>query len=112
MSKYIVETYYTCSFKIVHKLDELNEKKLSELENRKDGDFKIIDIKLNNRKTKKIDNNENSRKATSNLEKENTSSISSVVSDKIVHSNKSPTLDDLNKKNVVTSNCRDLCLWD
>ena len=28
MSKYIVETFYTCAFKITHKLDELNEKKL------------------------------------------------------------------------------------
>ena len=54
MSKYIVETYYTCSFKIVHKLDELSEKKLSELENRNDGEVKIIDVKLNNRKTKTI----------------------------------------------------------
>ena len=52
MQKYIVETFYTCTFKIVHKLDELNEKKLSELENRSDGEFKIIDVKLNNRKTK------------------------------------------------------------
>ena len=37
MSKYLVETFYTCTFKIVHKLDELNEKKLSDLENRNDG---------------------------------------------------------------------------
>ena len=57
MSKYLVETYYTCSFKIVHKLDELNEKKLSELENRNDGEVQVIDVKLNNRKTKKIDSN-------------------------------------------------------
>ena len=52
MSKYLVETFYTCTFKITHKLDELNEKKLSELENRKDGEVQIIDVKLNNRKTK------------------------------------------------------------
>ena len=52
MSKYLVETFYTCTFKIVHKLDELSEKKLSELENRKDGEVQIIDVKLNNRKTK------------------------------------------------------------
>ena len=57
MSKYIVETFYTCSFKIVHKLDELNEKKLSELENRNDGKFEIIDVKLNNRKTKTFNPN-------------------------------------------------------
>ena len=54
MSKYIVETFYTCTFKITHKLDELNEKKLSELQNRNDGEVKIIDVKLNNRKTKII----------------------------------------------------------
>ena len=59
MSKYIVETFYTCTFKITHKLDELNEKKLSELENRNDGDVKIIDVKLNNRKTKTSNNKEN-----------------------------------------------------
>ena len=52
MSKYIVETFYTCSFKIIHKLDELNEKKLEEVENRKDGEVKIIDVRLNNRNTK------------------------------------------------------------
>ena len=67
MSKYIVETFYTCSFKIVHKLDELSEKKLSELENRNDGEVKVIDVKLNNRKTKKINNdNKNIRKEFSN----------------------------------------------
>ena len=54
MSKYIVETFYTCTFKIVHKLNELNEKKISDLENRNDGDVQIIDVKLNNRKTKTV----------------------------------------------------------
>ena len=58
MSKYTVETFYTCTFKIVHKLDELNEKKLLELENRNDGEVKVIDVKLNNRKTKTTNNNE------------------------------------------------------
>jgi len=52
MSKYLVETFYTCTFKIVHKLDELNDTKLNELENRTDGSVEIIDVKLNNRKTK------------------------------------------------------------
>ena len=54
MPKYLVETFYTCTFKIVHKLDELSEKKLSELENNNDGKFELIDVKLNNRKTKAI----------------------------------------------------------
>ena len=68
MSKYIVETYYTCSFKIVHKLDELNEKKLSELEKRNDGEVQIIDVKLNSRKTKTANN----KKLETSLEKQNT----------------------------------------
>ena len=35
MSKFLVETHYTCTFKIVHELDELNEKALSEVDSRK-----------------------------------------------------------------------------
>ena len=54
MASYLVETFYTCTFKIVHHLDELSEKKLTELENNKDGKFEIIDLKLNNRKTKTL----------------------------------------------------------
>ena len=61
MSKYLVETFYTCSFKVVHTLEELNEKKLTELENRNDGKVEIIDVKLNNRKTKTIDNKDNNK---------------------------------------------------
>ena len=59
MSKYIVETFYTCTFKIVHKLNELNEKKISDLENRNDGEVQIIDVKLNNRKTKTVSKKNN-----------------------------------------------------
>ena len=55
MTKYLVETHYTCTFKIVHKLNEINEDELSKLENRKDGKVEVLDIKLNNRKTKTID---------------------------------------------------------
>ena len=53
MSKFLVETHYTCTFKIVHELDELNEKALSEVDNRKDGKVEIINVTVNNRKTKK-----------------------------------------------------------
>ena len=28
MSKFLVETYYTCTFKIMHELSELNEKQI------------------------------------------------------------------------------------
>ena len=60
MSKYLVETYYTCTFKILHKLNELNESELSKLENRNDGKVEIINVRLNNRKTKTIaDKNKN-----------------------------------------------------
>ena len=53
MSKFLVETHYTCTFKIIHELDELNEKELSNIDNRKDGKVEIIDVTVNYRKTKK-----------------------------------------------------------
>ena len=62
MAKYLVETYYTCSFKVSHYLDDVNEKNLQNLEKNEDGKFEILDVKLDNRKTKnleKIDNNNN-----------------------------------------------------
>ena len=54
MKKFIVETYYTCTFKTVHKLKDLNEKELAEIDSRNDGEVEVIDVKLNNRKTKKV----------------------------------------------------------
>ena len=57
MSKYIVETYYTCTFKTVHKLNDLNDQELSKIDSRKDGEVEVIDVKLNNRKTKKVGDN-------------------------------------------------------
>ena len=58
MSKYLVETFIHVHLKLFINLDELNEKKLSELENRNDGQVEIIDVKLNNRKTKTLDKND------------------------------------------------------
>ena len=86
MSKYLVETFYTCTFKIVHKLDELNENKLSELEKRNDGAVEVINIKLDNRKTKTIDKN-NPEKPLKKSENNIVPDISSFVSEKIVNSN-------------------------
>ena len=57
MSKYLVETFYTCSFKVSHYLNNLNEKEISNLQNRNDGTFEILDIKLDNRKTKNLEAN-------------------------------------------------------
>ena len=54
MKKFVVETYYTCSFKTIHTLDELNEGVLENLDTRSDGDGEVIEVKLNNRKTKKL----------------------------------------------------------
>tara|TARA_B100001093_G_scaffold458451_1_gene470899 strand:- start:785 stop:1603 length:819 start_codon:yes stop_codon:yes gene_type:complete len=57
MAKYLVETYYTCSFKVNHYLDDINEKELSNLEKRDDGKFEVLDVKLDSRKTKSLDPN-------------------------------------------------------
>ena len=55
MAKYLVETYYTCNFKVIHYLDDINETELSNLEKRDDGKFEILDVKLDTRKTKNLD---------------------------------------------------------
>ena len=57
MSKYLVETFYTCSFKVKHFLDKIDQKALNDLEKRDDGDFEIIDVKIDNRKTKSLEKN-------------------------------------------------------
>ena len=102
MSKYLVETFYTCTFKIVHKLDELNEKKLSELEKRNDGEVQIIDVKLNSRKTKTANN----KKLETSLEEPNTktaSETSSIVTDKINNFEKLQSLKDVNDEGIKTN---------
>ena len=70
MKKFIVETYYTCTFKTVHTLDNLNDQELSKIDSRNDGEVEVIDVKLNNRKTKKVGENKKSSekiKKTDNL---------------------------------------------
>ena len=102
MSKYLVETFYTCTFKIVHKLDELNEKKLSELEKRNDGEVQIIDVKLNSRKTKTANN----KKLETSLEEPNTKNVSetsSIVTDKINNFEKLQSLKDVNEEGIKTN---------
>ena len=54
MKKYIVETYYTCTFRTVHTLNNLDDNELSKIDQRNDGEVEVIDVKLNNRKTKKV----------------------------------------------------------
>ena len=84
MSKYLVETFYTCTFKITHKLSELNEKNLSELENRKDGEVQIIDVRLNNRKTKTANKKDKIDDSRTSLNLKDSSNISSLINEKIV----------------------------
>jgi len=55
MAKYLVETYYTCTFKVNHYLDNVDENELKNLEKRDDGKFEVLDVKLDNRKTKSLD---------------------------------------------------------
>tara|TARA_B110001452_G_scaffold248007_1_gene234447 strand:+ start:631 stop:1452 length:822 start_codon:yes stop_codon:yes gene_type:complete len=82
MKKFIVETYYTCTFKTVHSLDSLNDQELSKIDSRTDGEVEVIDVKLNNRKTKKIgDKSKDSIKT-----KTNDSVLSPSISKEIIHS--------------------------
>ena len=110
MTKYMVETFYTCAFKIVHKLDELSDKKLDELEGRNDGKVEIIDVKLNNRKTKKLtkEDIENFSKKTSVGD---IPEINSMVNDKASSSKKMQDFKDfenslVNSKKINTQNNR------
>ena len=99
MSKYLVETFYTCTFKIIHKLDELNEKKLSELENRNDGKVEIIDVRLNNRKTKTV-TRENKDVHFNESTTEKIPNISSLVNETVINSNKLQSANDFDRKDV------------
>ena len=79
MAKYLVETYYTCSFKVSHYLDDIDEKNLQNLEKKEDGKFEILDVKLENRKTKNLDKTDNKK---IDVLKNNTKSTISDVSTK------------------------------
>ena len=79
MAKYLVETYYTCTFKVNHYLEDINETELKNLEKRDDGKFEVLDVKLDNRKTKSLDPNNKkiieSKKLDETLEDKSSSSI-------------------------------------
>jgi ribonucleoside-diphosphate reductase alpha chain len=84
MKKFTVETYYTCTFKTVHTLDNLNDVELSKIDKRTDGDVEVIDVKLNNRKTKKIGDKNGQKKISSKLK----SSIPDNIAAKLSSSKK------------------------
>ena len=84
MKKFVVETYYTCTFKTVHTLNDLNDKELSKIDQRTDGDVEVIDVKLNNRKTKKIGEKKANKENTSKIK----SSLPNSITDKLASANK------------------------
>ena len=84
MKKFIVETYYTCTFKTVHTLDDLNDSELSKIDKRTDGDVEVIDVKLNNRKTKKIGDKKEKKSTNPKID----STIPESITNKIINSNK------------------------
>ena len=98
MKKFIVETYYTCTFKTVHTLNDLNDKELSKVDQRTDGDVEVIDVKLNNRKTKKI--GEKNQKITKNIKVNDP--MPSSVAKKIINSNNDKEFE--NSSNIKTKN--------
>ena len=87
MAKYLVETYYTCSFKVTHYLDNINEKELSNLEKRDDGKFEVLDVKLDNRKTK-------------NLAKNLKNTVDKIISNDVINETTKPKVvsNDVNQK--------------
>ena len=89
MAKYLVETYYNCSFKVSHYLDKVDEKELSNLENRDDGKFEILDIKLDTRKTKSLEKNQK------NLEKNTIETKTESIKKQIIKDNNSPLINKL-----------------
>jgi len=102
MAKYLVETFYTCSFKIKHYLDELDEKKLENLEKRDDGNFELIDIKLDNRKTKSLVKNSTDNKISSEYISNNNITKKPLNSKKDIDSSKSSIInkvsEDINRR--------------
>jgi ribonucleoside-diphosphate reductase alpha chain len=96
MKKFIVETYYTCTFKTVHTLDELNDVELSKIDSRKDGEVEVIDVRLNNRKTKKI--GDKSKPDEKKINKAD--DVSEIIANKIVNP-KDANINNVNLNNKV-----------
>ena len=86
MAKYLVETYYTCTFKVNHYLDDINEAELKNLEKRNDGKFEVLDVKLDNRKTKNLDPKNNKVVENKKLEvRSETDNINSIKQENVIN---------------------------
>jgi len=89
MKKYLVETYYTCTFKTVHTLNNLDDTELSKIDQRTDGDVEVLDVKLNNRKTKKIGEKTNDKSRDVKVD----NSLTNDLAAKLTKNNKSQKVD-------------------
>ena len=92
MAKYLIETYYTCSFKVSHYLNNIDEKNIQNLEKRDDGKFEILDVKLDNRKTKNLDKIEKNK--------------INIVENDLLHPEEKSSLKKINQENL-TKNIND-----
>ena len=99
MAKYLVETYYNCTFKVSHYLDEVNNNELKNLEKRGDGEYEIIDVKLDNRKTKNLEKINGTQK--DNFKEDSNADLTSKIKTKTPISNFS-----INNKIADTNNKR------
>ena len=81
MAKFLVETFYTCSFKVSHYLEDISDENIKNLEKREDGKFEVLDVKLDNRKTKNLDKIKN--KKNENIDSE----TKTLVSNKMINTN-------------------------
>ena len=96
MKKFIVETYYTCTFKTVHTLDNLNDQELAKIDSRNDGEVEVIDVKLNNRKTKKVGE---SKKSSEKIKKTD-SLLSSSITKEVTNTKNQNIVNDINSIKV------------
>jgi len=87
MAKYLVETYYTCNIKVSHYLDDISENTLKNLEKQEDGKFEILDMKLDNRKTKNLDKKDNKKIDVVDNEKEISVSNNSKIQNSKINDN-------------------------
>jgi len=104
MAKYLVETYYNCTFKVSHYLDEVNNNELKNLEKRDDGTYEIIDVKLDNRKTKNLEKVNETIKS-NDKESENIDLISKIKT-------KTPTSNFSNNNKITDTNNKRLGMPD
>jgi len=92
MSKYVAESFYTCLFKISHKLNEITNDSLKDLDKRDDGKFEIIDVKFNKRKTKAIGDVK-----TSISSKNESEDLKSLIQNSVTENQKTPQAQDNNQ---------------